>query len=256
MLGNRLLWLLGHSLLVVLLSAVLAAEFSGRQPATLALDVGLSALRLVLPLLLVIQVQELFSREFDRKFYQISLAYPISRLAWFLGRFAALVFVGFVALGTIALALSLLVQIIAQGYEQLTPVSLGGPLWITLALFSLELLVLLSVACLLGVVASTPSFVLIGTFGFMLIARSYSAIIALLTSSAGLVGNGEAYRSSLGLLGYLLPDLGALDVRMIALYGRMELLPQDCLQLVISALFYALVFLALAFFALQRKRLP
>jgi hypothetical protein len=55
-------------------------------------------------------------------------------------------------------------------------------------------------------------------------------------------------------LGYLLPDLGALDVRMLALYGKPEFLPADWPWLVLSSLGYTLALLALAVWALQRKR--
>ena len=55
-------------------------------------------------------------------------------------------------------------------------------------------------------------------------------------------------------LGYLLPDLGALDIRMLALYGKPEFLPADWLWLLLSSLAYAIALLALAVWALQRKR--
>jgi hypothetical protein len=96
--------------------------------------------------------------------------------------------------------------------------------------------------------------VLIGTLGFMLVARSFSAIVELLMRNAFVVSDAESYRSGVGLLGYLLPDLGALDVRMVTLYGKMELLPADWPWLVVSSLIYTVGLLALAVWALQRKR--
>lgn len=254
LLRHKLLLLSLFTLLSVLLTAALAAEFGGRQPATLALDVGLSTLRLVLPLLLVFQVQELFSREFERKYYLISLSYPVSRLAWLLGRISALLLVYLALLVLIVVALSIQVHIIGQDYAQPTPVSLGLPLWITVIFIAMDMLVLLCVASLLAVVASTSSFVLIGTLGFMLIARSYSAVLALLASNAGLVGDAEAYRSNLGVLGYLLPDLGALDVRAMALYGQLDFLPGDWPLLVAMTLCYSLAFIAMTVWLFQRKQ--
>ncbi|MFP4609437.1 MAG: hypothetical protein ACLFQT_00310 [Thiohalophilus sp.] len=249
------LWLFAALALgTVLLAAALAAQFGGRQPATVALDIGLSTLRLVLPLFMVFQVQELFSREFERRFYQLSLTYPVSRTTWILGRFLVLLGVSLALLCLIGGLLGLLVAFLGQGYEQSTPVSLGAPYGITLAFVGLDLLVLLCLACFVAVIASTPSFVLIGTLGFMLIARSYSAILALLAANAGVVGDAEAYRTNLGLLGYLLPDLGALDVRMIALYGQMEFLPADWPLLIAGALLYAAGFLALGLWRFRRKQ--
>ena len=251
---QKLLSLAAFTLAAVIIATALAAEFGGRQPATVALDVGLSTLRLVLPLFMVFQVQELFSREFDRKFYQLSLTYPIARTSWLLGRFFALLGVSIILLLLIAVVLAIQVFVIGQGYDQPTPVGLGAPYWTTVAFLGLDLLVLLCLACFLAVIAVTPSFVLIGTLGFMLIARSYSAVLALLTSGAKVVENPEAYRANLGLLGYLLPDLGALDVRMTTLYGKMAFLPGDWPLLFAIALLYALGFLGLSLWLFNRKQ--
>ena len=171
-----------------------------------------------------------------------------------LGRFMAAILLTLGLLLVLAGALALLVWFLGQGYAQSTPVALSLPYLVTIGFIGLDLLVLTAAATLLAVVASTPSFVLIGTFGFMLVARSFGAIVELLTRNAMVVADSEAYRSGIGLLSYLLPDLGALDVRMITLYGRMELLPTDWPWLVLSSLTYTAGLLAAAVWALQRKR--
>ncbi len=247
-------WLVGGSLLVLVLAAFLASQFSGRQPATVALDIGLSVMRLELPLSLVLMTQELLSREFDRRYFLNTLSYPHPRHSLLLGRFAAVAGLTLCQLLLLSGALALLVWLIGQGYAQGSPVALGHQYLITIAFIGLDLLLLTAVATLLAVVASTPSFVLIGTFGFMLVARSFGAIIELLTRNAFVVSDAESYRSGIGLLGYLLPDLGALDVRMVALYGKLELLPADWPWLVLSCLIYTVGLLALAVWALNRKR--
>jgi ABC-type transport system involved in multi-copper enzyme maturation permease subunit len=250
----RYLWLAGCSLLVLALAALLAAEFSGRQPATVALDVGLSVMRLLLPLVLVLMTQELLSREFDRRYFLNSLTYPRPRHNLLLGRFLAVAALTLGLLLVMTLLLALLVGMVGQGYAQGTPVALGHHYLVTVGFIGVDLLLLTALACLLAVVASTPSFVLIGTFGFMLVARSFAAIIELLTRNAFVVGDAESYRVGVGLLGYLLPDLGALDVRMVALYGTMDFLPADWPWLLLSSLAYIVALLALAVWALQRKR--
>lgn len=250
----RYLWLAGCSLLVLALASLLAAQFSGRQPATVALDVGLSVVRLLLPLVLVLMTQELLSREFDRRYFLNSLTYPRPRHKLLLGRFLAVAALTLALLLAMALLLALLVGLVGQGYVQGTPVALDHHYLVTIAFVGVDLLLLTALACLLAVVASTPSFVLIGTFGFMLAARSFAAIVELLTRSTFVVGDAESYRTSVGLLGYLLPDLGALDVRMVALYGTMDFLPADWPWLLLSSLAYIVALLALAVWALQRKR--
>lgn len=61
----KLAWMAASIGLVVALATLLSAYFGGRQPATVALDVGLSTIRLLLPLLIVLLAQELLSREFE-----------------------------------------------------------------------------------------------------------------------------------------------------------------------------------------------
>ncbi|QQC12568.1 ABC-type transport system involved in multi-copper enzyme maturation, permease component [Stutzerimonas stutzeri] len=247
-------WLAVGSLLALTLAAFLSAQFSGRQPTTVALDIGLSVIRLLLPLVLVLMTQELLSREFDRRYFLNTLSYPHPRHSLLLGRFIAVSTLTLGLLLALAGALALLVWLIGRSYAQGTPVALGYHYLITIAFIGLDLLVLTAVATLLAVVASTPSFVLIGTFGFMLIARSFGTIVELLTRNTGVVTHAEDYRVGIGFLGYLLPDLGALDVRMIALYGKLELLPDNWPWLVLSSLIYTISLLALAAWALQRKR--
>lgn len=251
------LGLLGYSVFLVcflLLVVWLVFPFSGRQPVTTALDVGLSMLRLGLPVLLAIFVQELVARELEGRLYLSSLAYPVSRVCWLLQRYLTVVFVVLLLLALCALALASAVAYLSMLYSQSTPVSLGWPYVLTILFYGIDLLVLTSFAFFLAVVARTPSFVLLGTLGFMLIARSYSSVIYLLAQDAWLVADSEGYRSGLGWLGYMLPDLGGLDVRMIALYGKYEMLPSDWPFLVLSSLFYSLVLLLLALWCLQRKR--
>lgn len=248
--GSIALWL-G---LLVCIAAGMGAQFSGRQPATVAIDVGLSMVRLGLPVLGVLMLQELISREFDRRFFLVSLTYPRSRNGFLLGRLAALGALLGILLIVLAVALAAVVTWVGQGYEQGTPVSLGLPYWLTIVFILLDLFVVLSVGALLAVVATTPSFVLIGTLGFMLIARSFAAIVALLRDESWLVSNAEAYSNSLGLLGYVLPNLAALDIRFIALYSRMDMLPVQWPWHVGSALAYGVGFIAMALLALARKR--
>lgn len=244
------LWLT-IGLVAVVLTAV---QFSGRQPVTLGLDVGLSVIRLTLPILGTLILQELLSREFDRKLYLSSLTYPRPRHHYLLGRVAAIAVLLLGLLVILAAVLAGLTVWIGQDYAQATPPDLGLPYIVTIAFIALDLLVVLAIGTLIAVATTTPSFVLIGTLGFMLVARSYSAIVALLTRDATLVSNADSYQSSLSLLGYLLPDLAALDVRMISLYGQWQFLPEDWALRVLATLAYAAALLALAVWTLKRKQ--
>ncbi|MFO7540926.1 MAG: hypothetical protein R6X32_23030 [Chloroflexota bacterium] len=241
-------------MVVVVGAALLAAQFSARQPSTVALDVGISAIRMLLPFLIILLVQELLSREFDRRYFLTSLTYPRSRHWLLLGRLSAVVLLVTTTLLVMGLALAGVTNVVAAGYEQATPISLGTNYWLTMGFIAIDLLVITAMAGLLAIVASTPSFVLIGALGFMLMSRSYSNIIALLDRQRYLFEDTETYRQSLSLLNYLLPDLGALDIRSISLYGKIELLPDDWAVNLGAGLAYAVALTALALLMLQRKR--
>lgn len=251
----RFAWLASSFAIIVVLAMLLSAYFGARQPVTVAMDIGFSAIRLLLPLLIVLSVQELLSREFDKRYYPCSLSYPRARSSLLFGRFLALLTTVLGLLFVMAILQVALVKLVAVFYPQVSSVSIGQPYLVVLAFIALDLLVLSAFATLLAVLAPTPSFVLIGTFGFMLVARSYGAIVELLSRDAGLVAYVEGYRAGLSALSFLMPDLGALDVRMIAIYGKMEFLPVDWLLLFLANLSYATALIVLAILALRHKRL-
>jgi ABC-type transport system involved in multi-copper enzyme maturation permease subunit len=202
----------------------------------------------------VLLIQDLVSREFDRKLYLTSLTYPRQRHRFLAGRVAAAAIMLCGLLVTLSVLLAAFTTWIGHTYAQATPPDLGLPYVVTIGFVALDLLVVLAIGTLIAVTTTTPSFVLIGTLGFMVVARSYSAIVALLTRDGTLVGNADSYQSSLSLLGYLLPDLAALDVRMISLYGDWQFLPGDWPMRIVSTLAYAAALFALSVWALNRKK--
>lgn len=251
----RYVSLVFFSVVFLVLSAALSAGFSGRQPEAVSLDVGLSVIRIMLPVAIVLLSQELIFREFERRYSLGVLSYPISRICFFLGRFLAVFVLALFMLVVMAFMLKGVVYFAGEVYGRAGRVDMDFSYLLVMLFMVLEVLVLTSLACFLGVAATTSGFILIGTFGFMLVARSYVSIVELLSRDAGVVDNVDAYGAGLGLLVYLLPDLGSLDVRMIALYGRMEFLPSDWLGLVVSCVGYILFLLSLAVWVIKRKRI-
>ena len=258
--GVRLVWAARFWLLAFWFAfgmgcvVVMASQFSGRQPATVALDVGLSVIRIGIPIIAALMIQEILSKEIERKYYFYSLSYPRPRFQLLLGRFGAVYALSLGFLAVLSLILTGLVFYIDQGYEQAAPVALNGYLVLTLVYMALDFFVIVAIAVLLAVIASTPGFVLLGAIGFMLVARSYSSIIILLKSRVQVVENPEAYSQTLGMIRYILPDLGALDIRPIVLYSENAFLPQEWLGLVLSTFFYGTAVLLLAIWIFNRRR--
>ncbi len=253
---SRLSSILFWILFALTISVLLVIQFSARQPATVALDVGISVIRLTLPLLSVLLIQELIGKEFERKLYLNSFTYPRNRSYWLIGRVLAIFLIGIALLVAMGILLALLTLYAGSTYPQATPVSLRIPYLITLALNIADLLVVLAIGTLLAVTATTQSFILLGTIGFVLIARSYTPIIELLRNKPYVVSNfidPRLYQDSLGLLSFILPDLGRLDVRMIALYDKLIFLPQDWFLLLGATLFYASALLGLSVWIINKR---
>ena len=232
-----------------------SSQFSGRQPATVAMDVGISFLKLSLPLLIALLFQDLISKEFERRYFLYSLSYPFNRSRFIISRFMAVFSIVLAALFFGALLLQLFVAFVESTYDQARSVSLGLEYWIAVCFVALDLLVIASVSLLLAVVAKTPGFVLLGTIGFSIVARSYGAILDLLSGNIIIVERQEEYRSTLGLIRILLPDLGALDMRHIALYDDVSYFPANFGIGLISVTFFCIAVLSLSMFLFKRRRL-
>src|SRR5690606_5488871 len=111
---------------------------------------------------LVFLVQELISREFEGRYFLSSLSFPCTRAQFLVGRFFVVFFLVQGLLVAAALLLSGVVFLVLKLYGQTASVALGIPYWITILFLSLDILVLVALATLLAVTASTPSFVLVG----------------------------------------------------------------------------------------------
>ena len=168
---------------VVLALAWLAANFSARQPATVALDVGLSGMRLVLMLMALFWVQELLGKDIERKSLYFVLAYPVSREAYVLSRFMAVS--GLLALGVVILGFALggVLHVLPVTYEQATPIALGWPYALVLLGIWLDLLVITAFALWLCSLSTTPFLPLLLGCLFALAARSLGITLDFLLHS-------------------------------------------------------------------------
>lgn len=242
--------------LLLLVGFYVSVQFSARQMATVSMDIGFSIVRLVMPILIVLLVQELFGREFERKLYLSSFAYPRSRTVWLLSRLWVVLSVMLLVLACFVILLAVLSAYAMGLYHQATTVSLGVPYLVAVGMLALDLVVVAAFAVLLAVSARTPSFVLLGVLGFVFIARSYTPLLELLSANPYVVegfADPRIYRDSIGMLAFLLPDLGRLDVRMIALYGDMGFLPADWVLMIFSTLSYVMVLLGLSVWVLNKR---
>ncbi|HQR03992.1 MAG: hypothetical protein JSR19_05340 [Proteobacteria bacterium] len=234
--------------------AWMGAQFSPRQPATVALDVGLSMIRLAVPFLMLVQIQDLVAREVERRLILNSLTYPRSRAAFLLARYAAIVTAAWAVTWVLALVLGLVVVGVGKTYAQATPVALGAPYLAVVTACCLDFAVVAAFAALAASVATTPNLVLFSGLGFMIAARSVSVIITLLSREQELVTGAQWYHQGLQSVQWFLPDLAALDIRAVALYGKWAFLPTPVWGLAVMPLAYSCLAVSLACLAFERRQ--
>ena len=251
---SKVLITVGLGTVFLLAFAWIGFQFSGRQPQTVALDMGLSFLRFFIPVLGVLYVQELIAKEIERRLIFSSLTYPRSRTAFLLGRFSAVVVLFGGTLLVMTYILALWVRFLGMAYEQGTPVNLGGLLLLVGAFNVVDFLTVVAFATVLAVLATVPNLVLLVSVGFMVVARSLSGVIRLLHDDEAILTSTEQYRSGLAWLRYVLPDLGGLDIRVAALYDKAELIPAEAGWLLAMALAYSLLLLAIACWRFERRQ--
>ena len=104
--------------IVMVFVAYLSGYFSPRQPKTVAMDVGFSGIRFSLIMLNLLWVQELVTREIERRTILTSLSYPVPRSHFLFGKFLAIVALSAVAALILGLLLSVAVVMAGGEYIQ------------------------------------------------------------------------------------------------------------------------------------------
>lgn len=199
--------------------AYLSGFFSPRQPQTVALDIGFSGLRFCLVLLNLFWVQELMAREIDRRVILFSLAYPVNRGAFLVGRFAAMLLLSLLAALVLGLLLLLAVLLAGGQYSQEFPVALGLPFWATVLGLTLDAAVVGAFAMCIAALSTVSALPLALGAAFAIAGKALGATIDYL--SRGADGDAELlgrYDPAIALIKWVLPDLSRLDWRDWALY--------------------------------------
>ncbi|WP_137970919.1 ABC transporter permease [Pseudomonas sp. F(2018)] len=236
---------------LVLAVSLLASGFSGRQPTTVALDVGLSGLRFAMLILVLLWVQDLFARDIERKTVYFVLAYPITRWQYLLSRFITVALLALLALVVIGGLLWLSLQREFE-YTQFQPVDLGGKYLLVLLSIWLDALVVCSFALFLASLSTTPFLPLLLGFAFGLAARGLGPALDFLHGSRSDPLHVSLFGPVLEYSYVWLPDLSRLDWRPLALYDLP--VPWYALGLaVINALGFAGIMLGLAALIFQRR---
>lgn len=233
--------------------AYLSAGFSPRQPRTVALDIGFSGIRITLVLLHLFWIQELLSKEIERKTILHSLAYPTYRSSFVIGRYLAVVTLG--SLAALVLGLSLLAAVAAASanYSQEFAVGLGFPFWATLGGMMLDVAVVAAVGTAVATVSTVAIMPLAVGFAFAIGGKALGVTLDYLGRGAD--GDAElmaVFGPAVGFVRWIVPDLSRLDWRNWPMYG---LAPHgaDVGWAAVMALSYIVIMLTLGIFVFARR---
>ena len=232
--------------------AYLSASFSPRQPQTVALDVGLSGLRITLVLFSLFWVQELVAREIERRTVLFALTYPVARGHYIIGRYLGVL--GLIALAALLLGmlLWLVVLMLGKGYAQGFPVVLGAPFWLTVAGLWADAAVVTAFALWVASFSTVPMLPLALGLVFAVGGKSLGAVAEYLAKGAD--GDLELMRFApiIDAIQWVLPDLSRLDWRNWPMYGLAPDGQAAGLGLIMAA-GYAALLLTLAVMTFTRR---
>ncbi|WP_269531136.1 hypothetical protein [Chitinimonas sp. BJYL2] len=233
--------------------AVLAAAFSARQPQAVALDVGLSGIRMSLTLLSLIWVQDLVSKEIERRTVFFVFAYPSSRTEYLIGRYLGIMVMLVLALTVLGIMLNVLTRYSSWGYAYPHELQLGLPYLTTLMLMALDLALVTALALAVATAATTTMLPFLVGLAFAVAARALGPVLDFMAKGAG--GDErfkQAWDGPVNLVRWLIPDLDRMDIRAWPLYG---VVPDwtSVLTASFSVGAYLVALLVLAHYALQKR---
>lgn len=247
-----------HALVILGLLAIgaayLAAQFSGRQPNTVALDIGISGIRFIELLMIVFWCQELIAREIERKTVFFALAYPVPRASYLMGRYLGVLALGGSSILILGLLMTGMVALSGGNYVQATPVQVGTGLWITMFYIFIDVSVVGAFTVLIATISTTPLLPLALGLAFAVAARSLGTALSYLHDKES--GAFELL-NTLGQVvkgfQWILPDLSRLDIRGAALYGQWPN-NQTLLLLAAMSVTYIIVLMSLSVIIFRKRQ--
>ncbi|MBK7018010.1 MAG: ABC transporter permease [Sulfuritalea sp.] len=213
---------------------------------------GFSGIRFTLVLPTLFWVQDLVTREIDRKIILHSLSLPVSRGQFLFGRYVAVLGLSALAAGILALSLLLAVLLASPNYDQEFSVNLGWPFWLTILGIVVDVAVVSAVALALATVFWWQC--------FPVRRRRICHWREGAWRRGGLHqrwrGGDQELKDSIGpwldIVRWLVPDLSRLDWRDGALYGAVPGADAVAWAVVMAVAYIALV-LGLGWRALDRR---
>lgn len=238
---------------VLVAIAYLSASFSPRQPRTVALDVGLSGLRISLVLFAITLIQDLVGREISHRSVVLTLSYPTSRAAYLIGRYLGSLALTGVAASILGLLLWIAVLMSGLHFEQQFRVDLGAPYWFAVVGVWFDAAVVAAFTLWIATVSTVSMLPLTLGATFAIAGRALGAVFDYVANGAdGQADIAARYGPLLDIVRWLLPDLSRLDWRAWPMYDLAPETQTIALSLAMATA-YAVAMIGLAVHAFARR---
>ena len=196
---------------------------------------------------------ELVGREVERRTVLYALAYPVSRAAYLVGRFAGVVSL----LGVASLMLGSLLWVSARysggQYVQAFVVQLGWPYWIAIGGLWADAIVVAAFALLIATLSTVPMLPVALGAAFAVAGKTLGAALDYMARGAD--GDQDLlnrYGPLVETIQWVLPDLSRLDWRIWPMYG-VPLGADVIAYALLLACGYVVILMSLAVFAFARR---
>ncbi len=222
--------------LVLVLASIAVSMLTLGEQRRIVLDLGLTSMEAIGTLIAVFLGASLVAGDIERRVIYPVVAKPVSRTEYLLGRYAGLAATLLLNLAVMAVVLALAVALVYSRY----PFPLVPVLWAVVSI-GVQLLVIAAVAVLFSSF-TTSTLAAIFALALTLAGRLSNDLVTLMRGTNATLSK---------VLWYLLPNLGALSLNEVALYGR----PVDASALVAGGygILYAAAALALASLVFERR---
>lgn len=238
---------------LTIVAAYLSGSFSPRQPQTVAMDIGFSGVRISLVFLNLLWIQELVTREIDRRTVFFSLTYPVSRGAFLIGRFGAVLVLSVMAAVILGFMLTSAVALAGGGYNQELSPSLGLPFWASIAGLVIDAGVVAVFALCVATISTVYVLPLALGAAFAVAGKALGAVMDYLAGGAdGDVDLVARVGPLVNAIRWVLPDLSRLDWRSWPMYAQ-ALAEGEIVWSMIMAISYAAILMVLAVRLFRRR---
>ncbi len=237
---DRILYLLMVYVVILAGATILLPEVALQAHDKITLDLGLAALNFLGLIVAVFVGTSLINKEIDKRTVFVLIAKPMSRAEFVVGKHLGL-----------SVLLSLLVAVMgaiffAFGLLQSNPVP-WIPLLVSIIFVFFELMIVVAIGLMFGTFTSSILATLY-TIAFYVLGHLSRSLLQL-----GAIADNETVKRIFEAVFVVLPDLGRLNLRNLAVYGELPSLP-ELLTHGVYALAYTAVLLVIAVFVFSRRQ--